>query len=74
MALRVKGVPYDLKWYENEKSPILKTPDDLFEQCQGDKANQHLFIEFYSQGCYWCGVFSDTWNQVYDAMLPRYAD
>ena len=37
---------------------------DLMTRDDAKLKDKHVFVDFYMQGCYWCYVFQEDWNQL----------
>ena len=52
---------------DSQFKDLMTAPDALLK-------DKHVFIDFYMQGCYWCYVFQEEWNQLVADMKELYGE
>jgi thioredoxin-like negative regulator of GroEL len=64
-------------WWKNTLgTPVTSNQQykDLVSGSDPELKDKHVFIDFYMQGCYWCYVFQEEWNQITKDMTELYGD
>ena len=63
------------KWWLNTDGLAITSNAQFKELISGTEptlADKHVFIDFYMQGCYWCYVFQEEWNQLVGDVTEMY--
>ena len=63
-------------WLNSLGTPISNNQEykDLVSGSEAQWADRHVIIDFYMQGCYWCYIFQEEWNQIVTDMKEMYGD
>lgn len=64
----------DPDWYLSGTCPDLEDADELLDLCESSATDKHIFVEFYLPQCYYCYMFSDTWEELYEYFSEYYSD
>lgn len=64
----------DEDWYLDGTCPDLEDADELLDLCESSATDKHIFVEFYLPSCYYCYMFSDTWEELYEYFTENYSD
>jgi thiol-disulfide isomerase/thioredoxin len=46
--------------------------EEYMNLVQGEAKNKHIFIDFYMEGCYYCYVLQNDFNDIADDMYAWY--